>query len=36
MMNRIGRVVSIDGSKRDMCRIDAEELEVEVDDSAGT
>jgi hypothetical protein len=34
-MNRIGRVVSIEGKRRAMCRIDAEELDVEVEDSGG-
>jgi hypothetical protein len=35
MMNLMGRVVSIDGRRREMCRIEAEELDVEVEESAG-
>lgn len=35
MMNRIGRVVSMEGSRRDICKMDADELDVELDDSAG-
>jgi hypothetical protein len=35
-MNRIGRVESIDGSSRDICRIEADELDVELEDSVGT
>jgi len=34
-MKRIGRVVSIVGKRREICRIDAEELEVDDEDSAG-
>jgi hypothetical protein len=35
MMKRMGRAVSIEGRKREMCRIEAEELEVEMEDSGG-
>jgi len=35
MMKRMGRVVSIEGKRREMCRIDAEELDVDDEDSAG-
>lgn len=35
IMNRIGRVESIEGKRREMFRIDAEELDVEVEDSGG-
>lgn len=35
MMKRIVCVVSIEGKRREMCRIDAEELDVEVEDSGG-
>jgi hypothetical protein len=28
-------VVSIEGKRREMCRMDAEELDVEVEDSGG-
>ena len=35
IMNRIGRVASMEGNKREICRIEAEELDVDADDSAG-
>jgi hypothetical protein len=35
IMKRIGRVVSIEGNRREMCKIEAEELDVELEDSAG-
>lgn len=35
MMKRIGRVGSIVGRRREMCRMDAEELDVEDEESAG-
>ena len=35
MMKRMGRVVSIEGSRRSMCKIEAEELDPELDESAG-
>ena len=34
-MKRIGRVVSIEGKRREICKIEAEELEVDDEDSAG-
>lgn len=35
IMNRIGRVGSIVGRIREMCRIEADELDVEDEESAG-
>ena len=35
MMKRIGRVLSIEGKMRSICKIEAEELEPELDESAG-
>lgn len=35
MMKRIGRAVSMEDKVREICRMDAEELEVEVEDSGG-
>jgi len=34
-MNRIGRLASIAGRSREICKMEAEELEVELEDSAG-
>lgn len=35
MMKRIGRVWSIDGRRRVICKMEAEELDVEAEESAG-
>lgn len=35
MMKRIGRAGSIEGMKREICKIEAEELDVELAESAG-
>ena len=35
MIKRIGRVASMDGKRREMCKIEADELDVELEDSAG-
>ena len=35
MMKRIGLPASIEGTKREMLRIDAEELDVAAEDSGG-
>lgn len=35
-MKRIGRAGSIEGMKREICKIEAEELDVEFAESAGT
>ena len=35
MMKRMGRAVSMEGRRRSMCKIEAEELEPELEESAG-
>lgn len=35
MMKRIGRVASIEGNRREMFKIEAEELDVELEESGG-
>jgi hypothetical protein len=35
MINRIDRVASIEGRRREICKMEADELDVELEDSAG-